>query len=141
MSDRSPLERDDIQARLDRSPFIGFLRLRVTDVDHRTGRLSIRMPWRDEFDRGARAGQFHGGVIASLVDIVGDFAVGMMVGGGVPTMNLRVDYLRPGAGKHLDSTAIVRRLGRSTAVVDVDVTDPDGRIVALGRGTWVPVVA
>src|SRR6202040_3441913 len=79
---------------------------------------------------------FHGGVIASLIDVAGDFALVMLVGGGVPTINLRIDYLRPAGGDNLRATASVRRAGRTIGVVDIDVTDGSDRLVAIGRGCY-----
>ena len=130
------LEAADIQAIFDRSPFIGFLGVKVLGVDHDKSTFSARMPLRPELERRAGTKQFHGGPIASFIDIVGDFAIGMMVGGGVPTINLRIDYLRPSVGDYIDATAVVRRAGRSTVVVDVEVFGPDGKLVAVGRGTY-----
>lgn len=135
------LEAADIQAIFDRSPFIGFLGLKVTGVDHAKSTLSARMPLRAELERRPGTRQFHGGPIASFIDVVGDFAIGMLVGGGVPTINLRIDYLRPSVGEYIDATAVVRRAGRSTAVVDIDVFGPDGKLVAVGRGTYSPQTA
>lgn len=133
------LEKSDLQAIFDRSPFLRFMSLEVLEVDHEASRLAVRMPIRPEFERGKPgSGQFHGGSVASMIDVVGDFAVGMQLGGGVPTMNLRIDYLRPAVGAYLDGAASVRRMGRSAAVVDIDVTDPAGKLVAVGRGTYVP---
>lgn len=132
------LEAADIQAIFDRSPFIGFLGVKVLGVDHDKSTFSARMPLRPELERRAGTKQFHGGPIASFIDIVGDFAIGMMVGGGVPTINLRIDYLRPSVGDYIDATAVVRRAGRSTAVVDVEVFGADGKLVAVGRGTYSP---
>ena len=132
------LEAADIQAIFDRSPFIGFLGVKVLGVDHDKSTFSARMPLRPELERRAGTKQFHGGPIASFIDIVGAFAIGMMVGGGVPTINLRIDYLRPSVGDYIDATAVVRRAGRSTAVVDVEVFGPDDKLVAVGRGTYSP---
>ena len=132
------LEPADIQATFDRSPFIGFLGLKVLAVDHDKSTFSARMPLRPELERRAGTKQFHGGPIASFIDTVGDFAIGMLAGGGVPTINLRIDYLRPSVGDYLDATAIVRRAGKSTAVIDIDVFAPDGKLVAIGRGTYSP---
>ena len=132
------LEAADIQAIFDRSPFIGFLGVKVLGVDHDKSTFSARMPLRPELERRAGTKQFHGGPIASFIDIVGAFAIGMMVGGGVPTINLRIDYLRPSIGDYIDATAVVRRAGGSTAVVDVEVFGPDGKLVAVGRGTYSP---
>jgi uncharacterized protein (TIGR00369 family) len=133
------LERADLEAIFQRSPFIRFMNLEVRDIDHSASRFSARMPLRDEYERRPGTQQFHGGAVAALIDVVGDFALGILVGGGVPTMNLRIDYLRPAIGSYLDGTAVVRRTGRSSAVVDIEIFTPDGKLVALGRGTYVPV--
>jgi uncharacterized protein (TIGR00369 family) len=127
---------EQINAMFDRSPFIGFLGIRATALDYDAGEICMSMPLRPELERRAGTGQFHGGPIASFIDIVGDFAIGMMVGGGVPTMNLRVDYLRPASGSALTGKAVVRRAGRTVAIVDIDVFDDQKRLVAVGRGTY-----
>lgn len=126
----------DIQSHFDRSPFMSFLGLRVTAVDHERGELTVTMPMRPEIARGAGTAQFHGGPIAAFIDCVGDFAVALIVGGGVPTINMRVDYLRPAVGKSITGTARVRRSGRTVTVADVDVYDELSALVAVGRGTY-----
>ena len=138
MSDRAAprLSAEDIQARFDGSPFMRFLGLRVGAVDHERGELTVTMPMRPEIERGAGSAQFHGGPIAAFIDCVGDFAVALVVGGGVPTINIRVDYLRPAVGTSIAATARVRRSGRTVTVVDVDVNDAEGALVAVGRGTY-----
>ena len=127
---------EQIQATFDASPFLGFLRLRVVALDHDAGTLTVSMPMRPELERRLATGQFHGGPIAAFIDSVGDYAVGMTVGGGVPTINLRVDYLRPAVGGSLTATARVRRTGRTMTLVDVDVYDEQQMLVAVGRGTY-----
>ncbi|OWT73494.1 MULTISPECIES: PaaI family thioesterase [unclassified Achromobacter] len=134
------LERADIEAIFKRSRFISAMNLEILEVDHAASRFSVRMPMSDNLERGAAgSGQFHGGAIASLIDVVGDFAIGMLVGGGVPTMNLRVDYLRPAMAPYIEGVAVVRKAGRSAAVVDIDILSADGKLVAIGRGTYVPI--
>jgi uncharacterized protein (TIGR00369 family) len=113
--------RDEIQAMLDRSPFIKFCDMRVTEVDAERERIVVAMPMRPELERGAGTGQYHGGAIASL--IAGDFALVLKTRGAVPTINLHVDYLRPATNTTLTATAWVRRTGRTVGVVDVDVND------------------
>jgi uncharacterized protein (TIGR00369 family) len=130
------LSAEQIQAAFDASPFLGFLRLRVVALDHEAGTLTVSMPMRPELERRLGTGQFHGGPIAAFIDSVGDYAIGMAVGGGVPTINLRIDYLRPAVGSILTGTARVRRAGRTVALVDVDVYDEQRALVAVGRGTY-----
>lgn len=128
----------EIQATFDASPFLGFLGLRVDALDHDAGTLTVSMPMRPELERRLGTGQFHGGPIAAFIDTVGDYAIGMAVGGGVPTINLRIDYLRPAVGGSLTGTARVRRAGRTVALVDVEVYDERQTLVAVGRGTYSP---
>jgi uncharacterized protein (TIGR00369 family) len=130
------LSAGDIQAQFDGSPFMSFLGLRVTAVDHDACELTVTMPMRPEIERRGGTAQFHGGPIAALIDCVGDFAVALVVGGGVPTINIRIDYLKPAIGKALTATARVRRSGRTVSVVDVDVQDDQHALVAVGRGTY-----
>jgi uncharacterized protein (TIGR00369 family) len=96
---------------------------------------------RPEFERGAGSGQWHGGPIAAIIDTVGDYALVMTLARGLPTINFRVDYLRPAIGTALTTTARVRRAGRSVGVVDVDVMDDKGNVVAIGRATYSTAVA
>ena len=127
----------EVQAAMDGSPFIAFLGLQVTEMSPEEGSVTMKMPIRPELERGSQiTGQFHGGPVASLIDTVGDFAVAIAVGGGVPTMNFRVDYLRPSSGTELVAKATARRIGRTVAVVDIDVHDSSGRLTAIGRGTY-----
>ena len=122
---------------LKQSPFIAFMNLELVSVDADAGEVAMRMPMRPEFERGGGiGGQFHGGPIAALIDTVGDFAVAVVVKGGVPTINFRVDYLRPSTGTHLLARARTRRVGRTVGVVDIDVFDDQNRLTAVGRGCY-----
>ncbi len=130
------LTTQQIEAWLASSPFISFMNLELLDFDPDKGEIAMKMPMRPEFERGAGTGQFHGGPIAALVDTVGDFAVAIMVKGGVPTINFRVDYLRPSGGSYLIARATARRVGRTVGVVDIDVIDDQERLTAVGRGCY-----
>ena len=131
----SEITLERLQAMLDGSPFIRLLRMRAVSLDVEKLEVVIEMPLAPEFERHPGTRQFHGGAIASLIDVAGDFALVLKVGGGVPTINLRVDYLRPAIGR-LIATATARRAGRTIGVVDIDVMDEEKRLVAIGRGTY-----
>ena len=111
MSDKEPLVRLDktaTQAIFQASPFISSLNLEVLEMDHDAQEITVRMPQSATMERRAGSKQFHGGPLAAFIDIVGDFAIGMMIGGGVPTMNLRIDYLKPAVGDAVIGVAKVR---------------------------------
>jgi uncharacterized protein (TIGR00369 family) len=133
---KGPMTKAEIQAMLDRSPFIKFCGMRVTQVDAEREQIVMVMPMRPELERSPGTGQYHGGPIGSLIDVAGDFALVIRTRGGLPTINFRVDYLRPATNTTLTATATVRRAGRTVGVVDVDVHDDDGRLIAVGRGCY-----
>jgi uncharacterized protein (TIGR00369 family) len=137
MSDTpKPLTGDELQAMLDRSPFIAFLGLKITEADPAREQVTMTCTMRPEFERGAGTGQWHGGPIAAIIDTVGDYALIMALRRGLPTINFRVDYLRPAIKTALTTTARVRRAGKSVGLVDVDVFNEQKALVAVGRATY-----
>ncbi len=131
-----PLSREELQERLSRSPFISFLGLEVVSADPEKQEVVMRLTMRPEFERGPGSGQWHGGPIAAVIDTVGDYALIMMLGRPLPTINFRVDYLRPAIGTALTATARVRRSGKSVGVVNVDIANDTGQLVAVGRASY-----
>lgn len=134
--DTTPLDAAGVQRVFDASPFIAWLQLRVEHADHENAELVVKVPMRPEFERGANSGQWHGGPLAAIIDTVGDLAVGMLLGRGLPTINFRVDYLRPAIATDLKAVARVRRTGRSVGVADVDLYNDQGVLVAIGRASY-----
>ncbi|HYM69649.1 MAG TPA: PaaI family thioesterase [bacterium] len=126
---------DGLPEFLGRSPYHRLLGLHMTKAAE--GEVVVRMPFREDLLAGDdESGRYiHGGAIASLIDTAADFAVIAAVGRDVPTIDLRVDYLRAARGT-LIATARTRKAGRSVAVADVEVTDDAGRLVAVGRGVF-----
>ena len=137
MSDApKPLTGGELQAMLDHSPFIAFLGLKVTEADPAKELVTMTCSMRPEFERGKGTGQWHGGPIAAIIDTVGDYALIMALRRGLPTINFRVDYLRPAINTGLVITARVRRAGKSVGVVDVDVFDDRKVLIAVGRASY-----
>lgn len=126
----------ELQHHLQGSPFHQLFDLSCVRVDHEAGELELLMRYTASVERSAGTRQYHGGPIASLIDIAGDYALWAVLGFGVPTINLRVDYLRPASGTDLRAVARIRRMGRTVGVVDIDVLDDQGRVIALGRGSY-----
>jgi uncharacterized protein (TIGR00369 family) len=131
-----PLTIAELQANLDRSPFISFLGLKVVEADPASEQVTMTCSMRPEFERGAGTGQWHGGPLAAIIDTVGDYALVMALRRGLPTINFRVDYLRPAINTSLVITARVRRAGKSVGVVDIDVLDDRKVLIAVGRASY-----
>ena len=130
------LGKDELQQRLAHSAFIDFLNLTVIRADPEKQEVVMRAAMRPEFERGRGTGQWHGGPIAAIIDTVGDYALVMLLGRPLPTVNFRVDYLRPAINTALIITGRVRRSGRLVGVVDIDVVNEADQLVAIGRATY-----
>jgi uncharacterized protein (TIGR00369 family) len=117
-----------------RVPFNRVLGLAVEslNLDHASLRLTMREELIGNFVRGA----LHGGVISSTLDFMGCLVAFLSVlktmrGQPVPamgerfakigTIDLRIDYLRPGIGKHFIATGYVLRTGNKVAVTRMEL--------------------
>ena len=122
------------QPDLSESPYQRFLGLELTRCEE--GLVEIGMPFREEFLRDDGSDWLHGGIISALIDIAADYAVYSKTGGDVPTVDLRVDYLRPAKRGRLTAVARTVKVGRRVSVADVEVKDEQGEVVAIGRGVY-----
>ena len=108
-------------------------------VQRGEGHARCRLPVTEKV-RGGVAGSVHGGVLSALVDIVTLSAISTVVNPAedqmAGTAELSISYLRPALGDAVYADARVLKKGRQLAVVDVDLTDPDGRLVAKGRVSY-----
>jgi len=78
----------------------------------------------------------HGGILASLIDLTGLYAI--IAAGGVAraTVDLRVDYHRAATNGPLRAIGQVVKLGKTISTADTRILDDDDRLVASGRGTY-----
>lgn len=125
-----------LREELARPPFHRLLRPEAVDVDAANDSVTIGLGYRDDLARGPDDRSFHGGVIASLIDIAGHAAIAVKTGKMAPTIDLRIDFLRPSAGSDLVARGRVLKSGRTLARVDVEITDREGLVIAVGRGTF-----
>jgi acyl-CoA thioesterase len=125
------------QARfLDSNPFHRLLGVEL--LEQSPGHARLRLPAREEL-RGGVAGSLHGGVLSALADIACLAAMqGLFDGRARPagTAELNISYLRPALGACVIAEARVLKKGRTLAVIDVDLTDPDGKLVAKSRVSY-----
>jgi uncharacterized protein (TIGR00369 family) len=136
MSDNRRQALARLREEIEGPPFHHVLRPEAIDVDPENGAVTIRLAFRDELARARGDRAFHGGVVASLIDLAGHAAVAVKIGRMAPTIDLRIDYLRPADGDALMAHAKLLKAGRTVARVDIEILDTQGRTVALGRGTF-----
>jgi uncharacterized protein (TIGR00369 family) len=126
----------DLQEMIGRSRFHQLFDPKVHDVDNDALRLVIKFSMSEAFERQPGTGQWHGGAISAIIDTTGCYALALLAAEPLPTINFRVDYLRPGIATDLTAIGQVRRAGKRVGVVDVDVHDDKGRLIALGRSAY-----
>ena len=54
----------------------------------------------------------------------------------IGTIDLRVDYLRPGRGKYFVATGRVVRLGNRVAVAHIELVNDAGELIATGGAAY-----
>ncbi|MDO8788734.1 MAG: thioesterase family protein [Sulfuritalea sp.] len=96
--------------------------------------------------------RLHGGVISAGLDAMGGLAVMAAIGarhmdeepiqrlhrfGKLGTIDLRIDYLRPGIGDHFQLRAEVLRLGSRVATTRMEFLGADGKLLSTGAGAYI----
>ena len=132
MSDRPmQLTPGELQSRLSRNRLANWMGLTV--VHATAGQIRLASPWRDEFISNPDRRFAHGGILATLLDTAGSYAVATLLGRPAQTVDMRVDFLRPGLESELMVDASVLHFGRTLATVDGSVFNRENRLLATGR--------
>ncbi|MFT6926386.1 MAG: hypothetical protein ACJAZP_001996 [Psychromonas sp.] len=82
-------------------------------------------------------GFVHGGVISTLMDNTGWYAAVSNLEDGFTavTMEIKINYLKPALGKYLLASAAIKRQGRTTSFVTIELHDQE-KLVAYATGTY-----
>lgn len=118
--------------------FNKFLGLRVDHLGD--GEARMLAPFREEFIGDPFRPALHGGVISTLLDTCGGLAVFTTledIRDRTSTVDLRVDYLRPGRKEDLLAQACIVRAGNRVAVVNLKAYHPGAEDAPVASGTGV----
>ncbi len=131
------------------SPFSAGLGLKVASMSGENASMSFS--WRENLTGSIRTTNLHGGVISAVMDIAGSLVVfsnmlHRMKGKSwqekiervkrINTIDLRIDYLRPGAGTSFLVTGNILRTGKIVAVSRVELHNDEDRLIAVGTGSY-----
>jgi uncharacterized protein (TIGR00369 family) len=131
-----PLPPEAAQALIDSIPFHKHIGLEIRM--NGAGRSLGELPFRPELIGDAARPAIHGGVLSSMADALGGFAVwsDLTTEDRVSTIDLRVDYLAPAGGETIYGEAEVVRSGNRVAVADIRLWQGARRMVATGKGVY-----
>jgi len=131
-------------------PFNMVLGLRVAAISY--DRVKIVFNMRDELIGNYMRGTLHGGVISSVIDVTGGLAAFMGLQrrmsdksleaklarfGRLGTIDLRVDYLRPGLGRSFVCSGYTLRTGNKVAVTRIELNNDQQELIAVGTGSYI----
>ena len=131
-------------------PFNQVLGLQVHSLD--MDRPKIRFDMREALVGNYIKGSLHGGVISAVIDVTGGLAAFMglqkkLAGEPVDvklekfsklgTIDLRIDYLRPGLGQKFEATGYILRTGNKVAVARIELKNETDQLIAVGTGAYV----
>ena len=112
---------------------------------------SFRFDMRPELVGNYLRGNLHGGVISATLDVTGGLVAFLGVlrkmrgrsdkekfarFSRLGTIDLRVDFLRPGIGQSFTATGFVQRIGNKVAVTRMELDNDQGSLIAVGTGTY-----
>ena len=152
---RSPAEQERLDAALKdlferRITFNQTLGLVVESVRAHAPR--VRFAMRPELIGHYLHGRLHGGVISATLDAMGGLALMAAIGdkhaeedtvqvmhrfARMGTIDLRVDYLRPGTGEHFIASAEVTRLGGRIGSTQMRLVNDAGTLIATAAAAYV----
>jgi uncharacterized protein (TIGR00369 family) len=126
-----------VRARARDNSFWRYLGVEVMEAGE--GKVRLRVPARDDL-RNAPGAPMHGGVFSALVDMAVGGALSTMheasAGGvGQTTLDLNVSFMGAGTGDVFADGRILRR-GRTIAFGEASITDGAGKLLAVGRATY-----
>ncbi|MEY4505767.1 MAG: hypothetical protein RL297_345 [Pseudomonadota bacterium] len=134
----------------DKIVFNRVLGLKIVDLSPE--RVRARIDMRPELVGHFSYNRIHGGVISAGLDAMGGLAVMVAIGARhmdeppgqrlhrfakLGTIDLRVDYLRPGIGEHFELSAEVMRLGSRVASTRMEFRGADGKLLSCGSGAYI----
>ena len=127
-------------------PFNKVIGLRVESTDPDAPKLRFDM--RPDLIGNPRRQILHGGVISAVLDVAAGFAIHLAVlrqrseaahdshFPTIGTIDLHVDYLRPGRGHYFVATGRVVRLGNRVAVAHTELVNDTGELIATGGAAY-----
>jgi uncharacterized protein (TIGR00369 family) len=119
-------------------PFNLVLGVEVGEI--REGFARLEIPFKPELIGDPFRPALHGGVLSSLIDACGGAAAFTLITppDTLSTIDLRIDYLRPGDTKRLVCESTVTRMGNRVASVDSRAFHPDAPelLVATGKAVY-----
>ena len=130
--------------------FNALLGLQIDDIGGE--RVHGRIVMRHELVGHFVHNRIHGGVISACLDAMGGLAVMAAIGarhldeppfqrlhrfGKLGTIDLRIDYLRPGIGESFRMDAEVLRLGSRVASTRMSFLDADGKLLSTGSAAYI----
>lgn len=133
----------EVEARI---PFNRVLGVHLEELTKESTRITFEM--REDLVGNFERGTLHGGVISSVLDVTGGMAA-LVADADDPdaelkerfrvlgTIDLRVDYLRPGAGRRFEATGTILRSGRKVAVARMELRSDAADLIAVGTGTYI----
>lgn len=115
------------------APFAGVVGVEVLSAS--TEEVQGRLSWAPE--RCTTGGVLHGGALMSLADTLGATCAFLNVppGASTTTIESKTNFFRAVREGHVDAVAKPLHVGRTTIVVQTDLTDAEGNRVAVTTQT------
>ena len=123
-----------LQALIDDAPFHRWLGIKAESATAET--IELTVAWQPDFSGHSERQYVHGGILSSLVDLAGYYAVAVRSSPPISTIDLQIDFLRAAVATDLRIYASTENETRALAWARAQVMDAGGNVVASGRGLY-----
>ena len=130
------LQKDGIAAKLTNNPVVEFMGIELLEVT--AGHATLVLPYRKELRNSM--GLIQGGILGTLADVAGGVALYSVLPDPVkvviPTIEFKLNFLRPTRGEDVMARGKVAHQGRKIALCQVDVCKKNETLLATGLFTY-----
>ncbi len=145
-----PIKLDNLKEIVEEKiPLNKLMGIKLESINHKGPLLKLSM--KEILIGNYTQGILHGGVISTVLDVTGTVTtwfgiimnrnnrsedeIGVAIS-RTGTIDLRIDYLRPGRGDHFLASGTILRIGNKIAVTRMQLHNDQEALIAVGTGTY-----
>lgn len=123
---------DEVRESFESSPFFSHIGFEIIHFEE--GNVLLKLPVHEKLYNVN--GTLHGGVHATMIDLILGMAIRSTTKTRCTTMNLNLNYLAPASGGEIQAKGRILKQGYRIVTAEGELYDQEGEMIAKGIGTF-----
>ncbi|MFC7062118.1 PaaI family thioesterase [Halobacillus seohaensis] len=123
---------DEVRESFEASPFFSHIGFEIVEFEE--GNVLLNLPIKEQLLNVN--GTLHGGVHATMLDLILGMAIRSTTKTRCTTMNLNINYLAPISNGDVSAKGRILQQGYRTVTAEGELYDHQGQLLAKGIGTY-----